>query len=171
MKPANVLPEQMLIASPGGCGELACGTMIASSVSSDHELRAWTGGSTGGNGGTACCCMMLGHVDTLVAEDESTNVSEAEEASPGHEVAGEESSAGGNGPACGTCGGCDGFSGACKTSDHVFTAMGGSAGGCNTPAGGTTASGRRATACGHGCGPLVALQTEGGCGIVCERMS
>ena len=149
MKPANVLPEQMLIASPGGCGELACGTMIASSVSSDHELRAWTGGSTGGNGGTACCCMMLGHVDTLVAEDESTNVSEAEEASPGHEVAGEESSAGGNGSACGTCGG----------------------GGCNTPAGGTTASGRRATACGHGCGPLVALQTEGGCGIVCERMS
>ena len=87
MKPTNVLPEQMLIASPGGCGELACGTMIASSVSSDHELRAWTGGSTGGNGGTACCCMMLGHVDTLVAEDESTNVSEAEEASPGHEVA------------------------------------------------------------------------------------
>ena len=147
--------------SPCGNGELACGTASSDHVlrattrcgelaggtggvcgSSDHESRAWTGGSTGGNGGAACCCMMLGHVDTLVAEDVSAGEADtlvAEEANPGHEVAGEESFAGGNGSACGTCGGT------------------------------TTATGRRGPAGGHGCGASLALLTFGGDGIVCEQ--
>ena len=106
------------------CAGVACGS------SSDHEFKAWTGGSACGSGGNALCCMKPDHVDALRAEDEvAANSSDAEEPRSTR-------SGGDEAMLTASPGGCCGFACGSRSSDHDELRAedeGGAAGGAEAP--------------------------------------